>query len=93
MTDTMPPEPVPGTMMAPDQFPGAGFEVGDEVDGDAMNAYAERVGWACRFAEVTPGVWQIGYPTTPTELEKMRAQSAASATLRRLLTKALPPTT
>lgn len=58
----MPPEPLPGSMMAPTEFPGAGFVAGDDVDIDAINAYAELVGWRCRFEPAAWPGWRIVYP-------------------------------
>lgn len=58
---TKPPEPV-GRVVKASDFPGAGFNAGDQLDYDAMNIWAERYGWRCRFR---PHRWRqvdIYYP-------------------------------
>lgn len=68
---TTPTEPLAGSMISPAQFPGGGFRSGDPVDVDAVNAYAERVGWRCRFTlrrDGMPGL-DIVYP--PSERDNL----------------------
>ncbi len=64
-----PPEPELGTIMSPVQFPAAGFVSGTVVEVDDVNAYAEIVGWRCRFVEVYPGRFEIAYPIAPEDFD------------------------
>lgn len=44
-----PPEPRAGDVISPESVPGLGVVGGELIDWYAVNAYAELVGWRCRF--------------------------------------------
>lgn len=52
----MPREPQVGDALTTELFPGSGFEPWQQVSEDELNAYAESVGWTCRFECYWDGV-------------------------------------